>query len=236
MKRFWIGCLAAICVFSLCSCGSSSSNNDSADTIASMEQEISKLQERIAELEEENENLRAGGGGGNSVSDNTSTDSNVEIPPADVELNSTFAVGDVMDITLTGAEWCDSILPSNTNKSYSYMPDRDGETFFVAHGIITSHASDSFDIQWCSDSAILVNRKYSFSATMEFEDLDGGGFGESIKPLQTRNFVIYASVSDEVYSISESVQVNFELPDNEEQLNYFYDEKHSNGRYTITFF
>lgn len=70
---------------------------------------------------------------------------------------------------------------------------------------------------------------------MEFEDLDGRGFWESIKPLQTRGFILYASVSDEVYSISESVQVSFEIPDNEEQLNYFYDKDHSNASYTITF-
>lgn len=233
MKRFWIACLAVICLFLLCSCGNSASGDDSAATIASLEQEIVELQERITELEEENSNLRTGGG--NSVSDNTSTDSNIETPPISLELNTTSAVGDVMDITITGAEWSDSVLPSDTSKSYTYYEDNENETYFIVHGTITSHASDSFDIRWNSNSLILVNEKYTFSSTMEFEDLDGRGFGESIKPLQTRSFIIYASVSDEVYNISESVQVNFELPDNEEQLNFFYDEDHSNVSYTITF-
>lgn len=56
MKRFWIGCLAAVCFFSLCSCGNNSADGDSAAAIASLKQEIAELQERIAELEEENNN------------------------------------------------------------------------------------------------------------------------------------------------------------------------------------
>lgn len=233
MKRFLTGCLIAICLFSLCSCGNGSTGDNSAATVASLEQEIADLQERIAELEEENSSLRAGGG--NAVTDNTSTDSNTETPPIALELNVLSTVGDVMDITITGAEWSDSVLPSDTSKSYSYYEDKENETYFIVHGTITSHAGDSFDIRWNSDSSVLVNEKYTFSSNKEFEDLDGRGFGESIKPLQIRNFIIYSSVSDEVYSICESVQVNFELPDNEEQLSYFYDENHSNASYAITF-
>lgn len=233
MKRILVGCLTAICLFLLCSCGSGVSNNDSATTIASLEQKIAELQERIFELEEENSKLQASGG--NTVADNTSTDSNIETPPISMELNTMFTVGDVMDITITSAEWSDSILPPDTSKTYTYYQDKENETYFIVHGTITSHASNSFDIQWNSDSSILINGKYTFSSTMEFVDLDGRGFGESIKPLQTRNFIIYSSVSDEVYNISESVQVSFELPDNEEQLDYFFDEGHSNASYTITF-
>lgn len=128
MKRFWIGCLALVCVFSLCSCGNNSANGDSAATIASLEQEITELQERIAELEEENGNLRAGGG--NTVNDNTSTNSNIETPPINLELNMASTVGDVMDITITGAEWSDSVLPSDTSKSYSYYEDKENETSY----------------------------------------------------------------------------------------------------------
>ena len=233
MKRLWVSFLSVLCLIMLCSCGSTTSGDGSATTIDSMEQEIIELKERIAELEEENNNLRLGGG--NVVSNNTSNDSNIDHTPINVALNSTFSVGDVMDITINGAEWRDSILPSDTSGSYSYLDDKDNETYFVVRGTITSYASDSFDIQWSSDSSILVNDKYTFSATMEFEDGDKRGFGESIKPLQTRNFIIYSSISDEVYAISESVQVSFSIPDNEEQLNYFYDEEHSNRNYTIAF-
>lgn len=207
--------------------------DDSVTTIASLEQEIAELQERIDELEEENSNLRADGG--NTVNDNTSTDSDIKTHPVSMELNTMYTISDVMDITITGAEWSDSVLPSDTSNGYSYYEDKENETYFIVHGAITSHASGSFDIQWNSDSSILVNERYTFLSTMEFEDLDGRGFGESIKPLQTRNFIIRSSVSDEVYNISESVRVNFEIPDNEEQLDYFYDEDHSNASFTIIF-
>lgn len=123
MKKFWIGCLAAVCFFSLCSCGNNSANGDSAATIASMQQEISELQKRIAELEEENSSLRTGGG--NTVTDNTSTDSNIETPSVSMELNTAYTVGNVMDITITGAEWSDSVLPSDISSGYSYYVSKD---------------------------------------------------------------------------------------------------------------
>ena len=188
MKRFWIGCLTAIYLFSLCSCGNNSANGDSDATIASMQQEISELQKRIAELEEENNSLRTSGG--NAVADNKSTNSDIETPPVGMELNTVYTIDDVMGITITGAEWSDSVLPSDTSKGYSYYEDKENETYFIVHGTITSYASNSFDIRWNSDSSTLVNEKYTFSSTMEFDDLDGRGFGESVKPLQARNFII----------------------------------------------
>lgn len=171
----------------------------------------------------------------NKISDNTSAEPETTISGVEVTLNSVFPVADILDVTLTGAEWCDSIMPPDTSGFYSYYEDKEGEHYFVVHGTITSNASDSIDIRWCSDASALVNGKYNFSATMEFEDLDGCGFGEEIRPLQTRAFILYASISDEVYSISETVQVKFELPNTEELFHYYYDEDNQNTQHRITF-
>lgn len=229
MRRLLMVSLIAICSLFLCSCGTGQAADSSSKAIESLKQEIAELQEKIVALEEENCNLRAEHS--NSISDNISNSSAVETSPVDVILNSPFSVGDIMEITLTGAEWNDSVLPSNTDSSYSYYEDKADETYFIVHGTMTSNAGDSFDIQWCTEATLLINGKYHFSATMEFEDGDGKGFGESIKPLQTRNFILRSSVSDAVYALSESVQVNLAIPDNEEQLDYFYDEDHSNAKY-----
>lgn len=231
MKKWLLSFLTVLCIVSLCSCGSTTEGDNA--TVAALEEEIAILQSRIAELEEENRTLK--NENTNLVSDNKETPADDNSSPIAIQLNTPVSVGEVMDITITGAEWCDSVVPSDTSGGYSYYEDKDGETYFVVRGTITSYASTAFDIQWNSESAILINDKYSFSATMEFEDLDGQGFGGSIKPLQTCNFIIRSSVSDEVYNIGESVQVSFSLPDNEEQLEYFYDENHSNANYIITF-
>lgn len=236
MKKMWIAWFITVCLFSLCSCGTGTSDDESANTIASLERKIVELQDRITELEKENSDLRDSDRG-NTVIDNkiTDSDTNMGTSPIILEVDSAAAVGDIMDITITGAEWTDSILPPDTSKTYSVYGDKENETYFVVHGTITSYASDSFNIRWNSDSSFLINEKYTFSSTMEFVDSDGRGFGEAIKPLQTRSFIIYSSVSDEVYNICESVQVNFELPDNEEQIDYYYNDRHSYASFTITF-
>ncbi len=231
MRR--IVALLGILALLLSGCATEQDKKESASPVAALEEEIATLQNRIAELEEENRTLK--NENINLVSDNKEPPADGNTSPVAIQLNTPVSVGEVMDITITGAEWCDSVVPSDTSGAYSYYEDKDGETYFVVRGTITSYASTAFDIQWNSESGILINDKYSFSAAMEFEDVDGQGFGDSIKPLQTCNFIIRSSVSDEAYNISESVQVSFSLPDNEEQLEYFYDEDHSNANYTITF-
>jgi hypothetical protein len=235
MRKFLAISLAGVFLILLCSCGTETGDND---TISALEQENASLQSRIEELEEENNLLKPTETATATISDNTSaasTDADDEDSPTTVALNSPFMVGDVMEVTLTGSEWNDVIVPPNTSKFYTTRGDKDGETYFIIHGMITSYATDSFNIKTSCGASILINGKYKFSAKMEFEDLDGAGFGDPIKPLQTRNFIIYSSVSDEAYSICESVQVDFGIPDNEKQLSYFYDEDNSNGYYTIVF-
>lgn len=171
----------------------------------------------------------------NKISDNIFRGSELFSPGVKVELNTAFSVADFLDVTLTDAEWCDSIMPPNTSGFYTYYEDKEGEHYFVVHGTITSRASDSIDIKWCSDASALINDKYNFSATMEFENLDRSGFGEEIRPLQTRPFILYTSISDEVYSISETIQIKFELPNTEELFQCYYDEDNPNTLYWITF-
>jgi hypothetical protein len=235
MKKFLALSLAGVFLISLCSCGTETGDND---TISALEQENASLQSRIEELEEENNLLKSTATATISGDTSAPTDADDEDSPTTVALNSPFMVGDVMEITLTGSEWNDVIMPpstTSTSRPTSYYADKAGETYFIVHGMITSYATDSFDINRSSDASILVNGKYKFSAKMECEDLDGARFGDPIKPLQTRNFILFASVSDEAYSICESVQVDFGIPDNEKQLSYSYDEDNSNRYYTIVF-
>lgn len=153
-----------------------------------------------------------------------------------IELNETFMVGEVMEISLNSYEWNDRVVPSDTSGGYLYIDGEEGETYFIVHGTLKSFAGSSFDIDYCSEATITINDKYDFSARIKLEDNDHTGFNGSVKPLQTLNLVIYGAISDEVKNIAETVQVNFSVVSDEEALKYFYDDRYPHENYTITFF
>lgn len=152
-----------------------------------------------------------------------------------IKLNETFAVGEIMEITLNSYEWNDRVVPSDTSGGYLYLEGEEGETYFIVHGTLKSFASSSFDIDYCSEATITINDKYDFSARIKLEDNDHTGFNGSVKPLQTLNLVIYGAISDEVKDIAETIQVNFNVVSDEEALKYFYDDRYPHENYTITF-
>jgi len=170
--------------------------------------------------------------------DNTSTP--IENSPSvstndNIKLNETFAVGEIMQITLNSFEWNDKVVPSDTSGGYLYLDGEEGETYFIVHGTLKSFAGSSFDVDYCSEATITINDKYDFSARMKLEDNDHTGFNGSVKPLQTLNLVIFGAISDEVKDIAETIQVNFSVVSDEEALKYFYDDKYPHESYCITF-
>ena len=70
---------------------------------------------------------------------------------------------------------------------------------------------------------------------METEESDGTSFYGSIKPLQTLNFVIYASVSDTLYNQWENISVSMKIANNEEDLNGFFDSSTKYDSFNISF-
>lgn len=152
-----------------------------------------------------------------------------------IKLNETFAVGEIMEITLNSYEWGDTVLPSDTSGSYSYKPDEEGETYFIIRGTLKNLSGSTFEIDDCSKVSFIINDKYNFSGRMDLEDNDHTSFFGSVKPLQTLNLVICGSVSDEVMAIAETVQANFNIVSDEESLKYFYQDKYPHESYCITF-
>lgn len=152
-----------------------------------------------------------------------------------IQLNETFTVGEIMEITLNSYEWNDKVVPSDTSGGYLYIDGEEGETYFIVHGTLKSFAGSSFDVDYCSEATITINDKYDFSARIKLEDNDHTGFNGSVKPLQTLNLVIYGAISDEVKDIAETIQVNFSVVSEEEALKYFYDDKYPHENYCITF-
>ena len=207
MKRIVCVLLVVSALFLLCACGSSGNlSNQTGDSFAG------------------------------SVSDNTASENqnSGSVKAKVVSFNEPFSVGDVMEITLTNSEWCDTLYPSNTSGTYSYYENVDGETYFVVRGSLKSFASQSFDVDYCSKAQLLINNKYKVPVWMELEELDGTSFYGEVKPLQTLNMIMYSSVSDELYNVFEEAELDFSIVSEDEYLVYFYDEEYPQEYFTMS--
>lgn len=220
-------CCLIIClcmIFALCSCGTNTNVSELEGKIEALEKENQELRNKIAQLQ------------GDMIDDEANTENkDKNSSEKTVQLKTPFSVGNIMNITLNSTEWCDKILPSNTSGAYSYMGDKENEKYFVIHGKIESLASENFDINYSNETELLINGKYKVSAKMETEESDGTSFYGSIKPLQTLNFVIYASVSDTLYNQWENISVSMKIANNEEDLNGFFDSSTKYDSFNISF-
>lgn len=220
-------CCLIVCLcmtFALCSCGTNTNVSELKEKIEVLEKENQELKSKIAELQ------------GDMIDDETDTENkDKNSSEKTVQLKTPFSVGKVMNITLISTEWCDKILPSNTSGAYSYMGDKENEKYFVIRGKIESLATENFDINYSNETELLINGKYKISAQMETEESDGTSFYGSIKPLQTLNFVIYASVSDTLYNQWENISVSMKIANNEEDLNGFFDSSTKYDSFNISF-
>ena len=152
-----------------------------------------------------------------------------------INFNETVVVGDVMEITLEEYEWLDEIKPSNTTGAYSYKSDNVGEKYFVIRGKVKNIAGDTLDISYAHESELIINGRYKANINIDAEESDGTGFYGDVKPLQTLNIVIYASVSDELYEICENIDVTFNLLSDSSRVGYFFDMDDPHATYSVSF-
>lgn len=212
MKRLLSIILLLALVVSLAACASGS---DNSAELEAYEKKISKLQKQIKELEDQLAALQ---------NPQPPADLTPEAGSSKIAFGQTVTVADVIAFTVTSCAWEDQILPSNTSGVYSYKPDQEDETYLVLRGTFTNLSGSSYDVEYIQDSSIQINEKYSFSIYFDGEDPDGTGFSSSTKPLQTVNFVIYASISDGVKDIFENATITLHILNDPERTNHFFDE------------
>ncbi|MBE7018676.1 MAG: hypothetical protein E7413_02210 [Ruminococcaceae bacterium] len=155
-----------------------------------------------------------------------------------LNVNETVTIGDVMELTLESAAWTEEIEPSNTSASYySTIDDKEGEKFFVVRGKVKNLAGGDLDLSWKGfKGEMLINDTYKSDLSIEVEKSDGTGFYADIKPLQTLNVIIYASISDELQGMAESASVNLKFVNDAEYIDeYFYEDKVPYNEYNILF-
>ena len=126
-----------------------------------------------------------------------------------LQLKQKFDVEDV-DIQIDSVQWGEEIRPSNPSGYYNYYSASDGEKYFYLWGTVKNNKGKTIDV----DDALMVrfvfNDKYTYYASIVGEKKDGTNlwnFETSISPLETKRFLIFRSVPDEVKNIFDHCEV-----------------------------
>lgn len=153
----------------------------------------------------------------------------VETTAAEAE---SLGIGDTiseefLEMTIDGAVVEQEIEPSNTSDGwYSYYSDQEDETYVVVYGTMKNLAGNDFELIGGTSIEFCFDDKYTYYGSIEVEENDGSGFDSWLKPLASRNYIIYASVPDELIDMYSSCTVNFQCSENIEwssDYEYSYD-------------
>jgi len=208
--------LAGLFVAVTAACGGTENNSAALQRLeaenASLVQENSALKEQIATLEAQIAALEAQV---NKITD-TSTQLEEETPKeprfTKVNLGDTVTL-DFAELTFESAAWSDDIKPTDTSGVYSYMSDEEGESYFWLCGTLKNTSGEKFNVD-NTYGEIVFDNKYSYTAYLIADDGGNDFFGDTVKPLKTIKYYIYASCPDEIKESYSSAVVNFAFKDN----------------------
>lgn len=155
----------------------------------------------------------------NSVSqDNGKEETLAENTAETVNIGDPVKVGDIT-VKFTSYEWADVIKPSDTENALRVYPNQEGEKYFVVRGTVENNGKNAYDFDGIGPFGDLtINDHYEFALWATEETLDGKNFVgayDYLMPLQSRGFILYVNINDEVYNLAETVRLDFELSDNE---------------------
>ena len=152
------------------------------------------------------------------------------------KLNDKVTIKDGYEIVLNKAGWSEKIEPKNKGDFYTYYKNEEGSKYFVLKGSFKNLSGETLDVSNLNHGELIVNGKYKSHFSFKIEETDGGGFDNYIKPLQTLDFIIFSSVSDEVYNECKSVELNLDLVTQQEDMNsMFIDSDTPTEKYVIKF-
>ena len=180
--------------------------SDSQTKVKELETQLSETEVKVAELESKV----------NSVGDSTSQQQ--EQPDNEgekfVELNIGDSITlDFVDFTVEGASWSDVIKPTDTSGVYSYMPDKDDESYFWLYGRMKNTSGNAYSVEDIV-SEIIFDDKYTYTSFLIADDGGDDFYGDYVKPLSSVKYYIYVSAPDEIREIYSTAEVKFGFEDN----------------------
>lgn len=139
---------------------------------------------------------------------------------------------DFVEMTIEKAATAQELKPTDTTGVYSYMADRDGETYFYLTGTIKNIGTDSYSveemkIEFCFDD------KYNYSGYVKADDGGNDFYGDYVKPFGSVKYYIYASIPDELISSYSNCVIRFAFADDFGYKSSFDDFDEYDHRYEI---
>ena len=113
-----------------------------------------------------------------------------------VALGDTIAL-DFVEMTLEELYVSDTILPTDTDSSYSYIGDVENEQHFCITGTLKNLSGNSYNVEYIY-AEMVFDDKYTYSAQLSACAWTDNFYGESVKPLGTVKYYIHASIPDEL--------------------------------------
>lgn len=186
---------------------------------------VKELEAKVTELESMNSELKQ-----QIVSVDEAPAANKDV--IEVFFGEAFTCGEIMELKLENASWCEEIYPSGA-EPLSHLADNEGEKYLCIRGTFTNNAAVSVEPRYASDVSFTINGEYVQKGGIVLESTNGSNFNGIAKSLQTLNMVIYLSVSDALYEKCESVSMELKLVNNNEQLEYFYEDEFATDDFVL---
>lgn len=145
-----------------------------------------------------------------------------------------YSIGDTineefMEMTIDGVVEEQEVEPSDTSGAYTYYSDQEDETYVIVYGTLKNLAGNDLELSGGTSIEFCFDDKYNYYGWIEVEENDGTGFDSWLKPLASRNYVLYASVPDELIDMYTSCTISFKCSEN---MEWSYDYEYS---YDIVF-
>lgn len=197
---------------SLVACGGTSSNDGLENQLAESQAKVNELETKLAEAEAKVAELEAKV---NSIGDSTSQQQEELINKGDefIQLNLGDAITlDFVEFTVDSASWSNDIKPTDTSSVYSYMSDKENESYFWMCGTMKNTSGNAYSVEDIV-SKIIFDDKYTYTAHLIADDGGNDFYGDYVKPLSSVKYYIYVSAPDEIKEIYSTATVKFGFED-----------------------
>lgn len=208
--------LAMVLTLSVSLCGCSASN-----TASSQQDEIDKLEQRIAELEKENTELKSG-----MVEEAEVSESDTKETASVDESIGTIQIGDVIttdrvEITIKNIEFSYDVLPDDTSSMYTHYPANQGQVYIHIDTDVKNLQKQNLNADDIMTVEADYNNGYNYSAFPIPEDPTTGFTYANIvviNPLETRGVRFLIDCPQEVEESENPLSLIFAV--DKEQFKY----------------
>ena len=120
---------------------------------------------------------------------------------------------DFLEMTIESASEAQELKPTDTSSVYSYMPDKDAETYFYLTGNMKNVSGDTYSVEdMCA--TFCFDDKYNYTAYIAADNGGNDFYGDSVKPFGSVKYYLYSSIPDELINSYSTCVVKFGFHDN----------------------